>query len=280
MSFWKNLAKYSLMAAPFVAAPFTGGASLALIGAGAGAASGALSGGGVKGALLGAGLGAIPGAGGMGKAGGSMATKGALMKAVASNAGLAAAGGIGSALSGAAKGKEAERTAADNYGITRDQLGLTANTANEKALADRARLDLDQRAQDLKSRESAFQSALRASVVQNFHPAARPNGVANISFINGGPSQGARDTAAAMEHDAMQRILAGGDTYASQPAFTPYQLASSATPQKAGTLENVMGILGTGLTGYAGIARDLKKPNPYDDPYALKGFTQTDQRTA
>lgn len=68
MSFWKTLAKIGAFAAPIAAAPFTGGASLALIGAGAGAAEGALNGGGLKGALLGAGIGGatagfIPGAG-------------------------------------------------------------------------------------------------------------------------------------------------------------------------------------------------------------------------
>jgi len=62
--FWKKLGKIASVAAPIVAAPFTGGASLALIGAGAGAANAALSGGGVKGALMGAGMGAL-GSGGM-----------------------------------------------------------------------------------------------------------------------------------------------------------------------------------------------------------------------
>lgn len=58
--FWKTLGKIAAIAAPIVAAPFTGGTSLALIGAGAGAASSALNGAGLKGTLLGAGLGAIP----------------------------------------------------------------------------------------------------------------------------------------------------------------------------------------------------------------------------
>ena len=51
------------MAAPYVAAPFTGGSSLALAGIGAstGAAMGAMDGG-WKGAAIGAGMGAIPGA--------------------------------------------------------------------------------------------------------------------------------------------------------------------------------------------------------------------------
>jgi len=61
VGFWNRFGKIAAAAAPFIAAPFTGGTSLALIGAGAGAAESALSHGGVKGALLGAGLGATPG---------------------------------------------------------------------------------------------------------------------------------------------------------------------------------------------------------------------------
>jgi hypothetical protein len=58
--FWKTLGNIGLMAAPFVAAPFTGGSSLAMlgIGAGTGAARGLLNGGGAKGALTGAATGA------------------------------------------------------------------------------------------------------------------------------------------------------------------------------------------------------------------------------
>ena len=58
---WKKALKVASIAAPIVAAPFTGGTSLALIGAGAGAASSALNGGGLKGAILGGTLGAATG---------------------------------------------------------------------------------------------------------------------------------------------------------------------------------------------------------------------------
>lgn len=75
--FLRTLGKIASVAAPIIAAPFTGGATLALIGAGAGAAGGALSGGGVKGALMGAGLGAIPGLGTSSGAAGSAASMGA-----------------------------------------------------------------------------------------------------------------------------------------------------------------------------------------------------------
>lgn len=58
-SLWGKIAKIGLAAAPIVAAPFTGGASLALIGAGAGAASGAMNGGGLRGALTGGAMGGL-----------------------------------------------------------------------------------------------------------------------------------------------------------------------------------------------------------------------------
>ena len=60
MAFWKTLGKIGAIAAPLIAAPFTGGASLAALGALSGAAGARLSGRGLKGTLLGAGFGAIP----------------------------------------------------------------------------------------------------------------------------------------------------------------------------------------------------------------------------
>jgi len=67
-SWWKKVLNVAATAAPIVAAPFTGGTSLALIGAGAGALKGALSGG-AKGALTGAAMGAATSAIGGGAAG-------------------------------------------------------------------------------------------------------------------------------------------------------------------------------------------------------------------
>jgi hypothetical protein len=58
MGLWSNLARYALMASPYVAAPFTGGATLAAIGAGSSAANALLGGGDAKDALLAGGLGA------------------------------------------------------------------------------------------------------------------------------------------------------------------------------------------------------------------------------
>lgn len=86
MGFWKTFGKIALPVGAAIAAPFTGGASMAaLLGAGAGAASGALDGGwkgALKGGIIGGatgglakGLGGkIPGLGGAGKAAGATNT--------------------------------------------------------------------------------------------------------------------------------------------------------------------------------------------------------------
>lgn len=93
--FWRTLGKVASVAAPIVAAPFTGGASLLAIGAGAGAANGLLSGGGVKGALMGAGMGAIPGMGGASGTAASMGTGAALKNAVLNPQAMLRMGGAG-----------------------------------------------------------------------------------------------------------------------------------------------------------------------------------------
>lgn len=87
---WKTAANIALTVAPIAAAPFTGGTSLALLGAGAGAAKAALNGGGAKGALLGGAMGAAGSLGG--GAGGKVPfSMGALGKQLASPKVLGAA---------------------------------------------------------------------------------------------------------------------------------------------------------------------------------------------
>jgi hypothetical protein len=97
---WKQVGKIALKAAPLVAAPFTGGASLLALGAGAGALSGALDGGGWKGALLGGGLGAIPvpGAGGAVASGATKVGLKEVAKGVAKGAATNFATGTGTSL--------------------------------------------------------------------------------------------------------------------------------------------------------------------------------------
>jgi hypothetical protein len=109
---WKKIGKVASIAAPIAAAPFTGGASLALIGAGAGAGGAALEGKGLKGILGGAALGGIPGGGGA--AGAAKAGVGQAVKQGAKTAALSAGksaaatalegGNVGNILKAAGKG--------------------------------------------------------------------------------------------------------------------------------------------------------------------------------
>ncbi len=115
MGFWKTLGKIGSIAAPIIAAPFTGGTSLALIGAGAGAAGGALQGG-KKGALIGGLLGgATAGLGG----GGGAATKGA---------GQVAKAGIGSTLKNVGGNLVSKLLSGDVLDATGKGVGAIANT--------------------------------------------------------------------------------------------------------------------------------------------------------
>ena len=104
-SLLRRIAGAALTAAPIVAAPFTGGTSLALIGAGAGAAKGLLEGGGMQGALTGGLTGAATSAllGGASRGAGEAtgaAVKRAILnpRALAQIAGGAAGGQTGAAL--------------------------------------------------------------------------------------------------------------------------------------------------------------------------------------
>lgn len=95
---WKKVLKVAAAAAPIVAAPFTGGTSLALIGAGAGALGGALDGG-KKGALMGGLMGGAAAGLGGGAAGSAAkrvageSVKSALQRAIVNPRGLATIGG-------------------------------------------------------------------------------------------------------------------------------------------------------------------------------------------
>ena len=96
---WKKVLKVAAAAAPIVAAPFTGGTSLALIGAGAGALGGALDGG-KKGALTGGLLGGLTAGlgGGAAKTPGVIFETGAFGGAAANAAKRAAGESVKSAL--------------------------------------------------------------------------------------------------------------------------------------------------------------------------------------
>lgn len=197
--FWKTLAKIGTIAAPIVAAPFTGGTSLALIGAAAGAANAKLNGAGLKGTLFGAGIGGATA--GIGGGGGGTAAKGATAAAgtgVKNVAGkgfvdtlkvfgkkalehapeiMDAAGTIGQVSGDAAKGVMDQRNVENVNQLgydrnaldrsrtqidqtqTRDQYGMNRAALIDKMMQDRAQMGID--APMARTKQAAYGDALK-----------------------------------------------------------------------------------------------------------------------
>lgn len=241
MGFWKTLGKIGAIAAPIVAAPFTGGASLAAIGALSGAAGGALNGGGWKGTLLGAGIGGatagIGGGAGSAAKGASKVGFGNIAKSVLTDPNVLSSIGrtIGAGTDQAAQNRGAETEAQ----LFRDQIAMQAQRDHESELVRRAQLEMEQKGFDTKFREDAGNSAIRASAIQNWKPAARPDGVANISFA-GAPGEGGMQAAKEMERQALIRQLQGGNLTA-PPTLDPKYNVSAV--KQAGTMEKIGGFL-------------------------------------
>jgi hypothetical protein len=236
MGFWKTLGKIGSFAAPIVAAPFTGGASLALIGAGAGAAGSALSGGGLKGALMGAGLGAIPGLGGMGKAAGAatgQATGGGMLGALSKAGKFLGKPGVMDAIGGGAELLAGGAKAAKEGRMDEADLQARMNSANNRSSLEAASFNAD--------RERAL---MRRAI------AARMMGDL------GGPT------------DARDRFGGGGTSPMTQAMLSRYgdmadaevtsgsyrQKPTVSSIPKAGFMENLGGIAGTagGMLGILG----------------------------
>lgn len=262
MGFWRKFGKFASIAAPIVAAPFTGGASLALIGAGAGAAHGALSGGGVKGALLGAGLGAIPGAGAAKGATGvakNLTTKGVLSsigKSALSNGALgkfasAASPALTGVASGMQKGREAENAAARDAAT----FALREREGNEQALQNRAGLDLRQREFAQGSQNNAYRNAIRSAIAKNLQDVTLggvPKGVTPVSYGGGlrpsalGPE--GREAADVMNRKAMMSLM-NGEKFNPLPAI---ERTAAPAFKKAGKWENILGGAAVGTSALAG----------------------------
>lgn len=252
--------------------------------AGVGAAQGAASGGGLKGALIGAGTGAA-GAGVSGatqnmglatRLAAQAGTKAAIGAATNGTAGAiqgatAGAGGAmstpttgqgidwtqfalqtalpiaGSVASGLVTGREAGRTQQANQAITQDTQKANIDANYEKALEQRAALELAQKQDTRSSQSDAYKNALRSSLLLNLKDASfnRPDGVPNITLTGGlrpsaiGPQ--AHQAAQLMNQHALDALM-HGESYTDLPAVE--KSAVSNLPQPS-SLDNVLGIVGS-----------------------------------
>lgn len=270
MSFWKKLAKIASIAAPIVAAPFTGGTSLALIGAGAGAAGGALSGGGVKGALLGAGLGAIPGLGkAAAGAGAATSAAGSMPFGVGADV-FSKAGGSGmfGQLAGVLKSPDVWRGAGAMLGAG-SQAGADNRGAQLEASAMQERLRQDAERQfyeQLLAREQEGRAgatdAMRKVQQTEYIAGNRPRVAApNVSpyhtggSVSGVPTGAERQGAMALQGEAMKRLEGGN------PIPMPQQRSFAFDPKmlKPGMFERLAGIIGPGLVAGSTAFGDRKQ---------------------
>lgn len=228
-----------------------------------------MGGGGWKGALTGAAGGALTGGIGGGAAGGAAATgvKGALtagLKGALTNP--AVLGAAGSAIGAMGNAAAQNRGEADRLNINRDSLAIAETGRHENALQNRARLEIEQRAQADAERKAAFMEGMKSALAMNmkdvsFDRSGFKSPVANISFSGGarpsalGP-QG-RDVAAAMNNSALQRLMSP-QPMQELPAPERVQMSD---PSKASFWEKLAGPVGMGLT-IAGQAMTPGQPAP------------------
>jgi hypothetical protein len=235
-------------------------------------ASGGSWGDALKAGAVGGAMGAIPGgaigsaAKGAAAGAGIKSVLGAVGKSVLTNPGTLAT--VGSTLSGGAKGMADARAAQNSNAILQDRMRADDVQNYERSLVDRAKLDMDQRELDTKTRQGGFNDALRAQYLHNWQPAQRPS---RIPMVSGGFNtvpQSSRDLAAQFERQALIRALEG-ESFDAMPdieRFTPTAM------KDASGLEKLAGASGLGLSGAAAILDALSKERIKARPGAAVGL--------
>lgn len=251
-----------------------------------GAASGAADGGGVSGALMGAAGGAAGGAGAakgtqMAGSGGGW---GEVIKALAKDPETYKA--IASVAGRAGEGAAAERTGANNFATTQNQLAqsghnsdinalLTALQQNESAKMDRAKLGI--MAPQMRTRQALLGSLLANAQTAKYQP---PAGV-RMGQVSGGFDlssllSGARTAGNELNAQATRALQTGSDI----PGFTDAtsQLTKSPTPtgyQGAGKFESAASGAGTAASLFAALmaARNRQQTQtPQTNSVSRAGF--------
>lgn len=149
-------------------------------------------------------------------------------------------GGAGAMIGAAGQGAAQNRGATTAAGIDRDRNVVDANRDYETALANRAKLDLDQRATADKLQSEAWKKSLQSALALNWSPAARPKGVANISFVGKGIGEQGRMSAETINRAAQLKLL-NGEKFDDLPGlerFTPSELPKQSMWEK---IANILG---------------------------------------
>lgn len=162
---------------------------------------------------------------------------------------LAGAGVLGKLFSGGAKSSASAREQRNSDAVMQDRTRADVMGDHERALQQRAQIDMDRRKADLDTRDMGYKQALRSQYLQNWQPMQRPNGV---PMVRGGFNtipQGSRDFGKQFEQQAMVRALQG-EKFDQMPAIERFQQAQMKGPS---LWEKVSGAIGLGLQGAGAI---------------------------
>lgn len=159
-------------------------------------------------------------------------------------------GAAGSAVGAAANGAAQNRGAQNALNMDRDQQRLQAQTANEQALENRGRLELDTQQADRTSQADAYMKALKSALALNMGDVSmnRPQGIPEFRF-SGGPRPSAigaqgKQAAELLNAQALQKLM-NGEQHTPLPALQKFE----QTPEKKASIwEKIAGFAAPALT--------------------------------
>lgn len=169
-------------------------------------------------------------------------------------------GGAGAAIGAMGQSSAQNRGEQDRQNLTRDQVRVQEQSNFDRAVMDRAALELKQREEQRAAQQTAYMSALKSALAKNvqdvsFDRSGFRSNVPTVRFAGGarpsaiGPE--GREAASVMNNQALQQLM-------SPTPFAPVQAPSRVSmsePSKASFWEKLAGPLGMGLT-VAGVGLD------------------------
>ena len=151
-----------------------------------------------------------------------------------------------------AKGKQAGRETQNAAGRSAADFKQSDAALAERALENRAGIDLDRRKYADSAQDRDYSNALRAAImggIPSIGGATRPHGVPNISFLGGKAHDivgaGGRAASDEMYRRALADLMSGKPTFKDLP---PIERTGAPVYQGPGKMENILGAIGAGGT--------------------------------
>lgn len=145
------------------------------------------------------------------------------------------------------KGREAGRADENKFNLTQDQTRMQAMSDKERAIVERAKLEMAQKQDQRTAQSDSFQKVLRGQLAHNLQDVGvnRPYGVPTVEYSGGlRPSaigEEGRNAGELLSKQAMLSLMNGEQ-------FTPLPGMESFTPsdmKKGNALDTILGTVGT-----------------------------------